>query len=76
MRAAAGVTEVEVQPDTGEGPRLVVAADLPRAEVVRLAAAAGEVVAVSSRRQLEEVFLGVIAAASGADPDLRQVRDR
>jgi hypothetical protein len=31
---------------------------------------------VSSRRQLEEVFLGVIAQASGSDPDLRQVRSR
>jgi ABC-2 type transport system ATP-binding protein len=79
VRRAAGVSDVDVQPDTGDGARLVVTSDLPRAEVVRVVAAAGEVVAVSSRRQLEEVFLGVIAQAAsggGSDPDLRQVRSR
>ena len=60
-----------------EQPHVVVVADLARAEVVRAAAGSGaDVVGVSSRRQLEEVFLGVIAAASGSDPDLRQVRSR
>ena len=74
--ATDGVSDVAVQHDTGDGPRLIVTADLPRAEVVRVVAAAADVVAVSSRRQLEEVFLGVIAEASGSDPDLRQVRAR
>jgi len=65
LRAVDGVTEVETTDDPQE-PHVVVTATLPRAEVVRAAAAAGlELVGVSSRRQLEEVFLGVIAAASG-----------
>ncbi len=76
LRGLEGVTEVEAVPDVDE-PHVVVVADLARAEVVRAAAASGaDVVGVSSRRQLEEVFLGVIAAASGSDPDLRQVRSR
>ena len=84
VRRQPGVSEVEVLPAEDPegspepvGPRLVVTSDLPRAEVVRLVAGTGaDLVAVSSRRQLEEVFLGVIAEASGADPDLRQVRAR
>jgi ABC-2 type transport system ATP-binding protein len=76
LRGLEGVTEVESVPDVDE-PHVVVVADLARAEVVRAAAGSGaDVVGVSSRRQLEEVFLGVIAAASGSDPDLRQVRSR
>ncbi len=87
VRRQPGVSEVELLPaEDAEGatepvgPRLVVTADLPRAEVVRLVAGSGaDLVAVSSRRQLEEVFLGVIAEATssgGSDPDLRQVRAR
>ncbi len=76
LREVAGVTEVDEVADVDE-PHVVVVADLPRAEVVRAAAASGaDIAGVSSRRQLEEVFLGVIAAASGSDPDLRQVRSR
>ncbi|WP_205472881.1 alpha/beta fold hydrolase [Nocardioides sp. SYSU D00038] len=80
LRAVAGVDEVEVVADPAE-PRLVVTAGLPRPDVVRAAAATGaDVVGVSSRRHLEEVFLGVIAAASGdradSPADLRQVRAR
>lgn len=84
VRRQPGVSDVEVLPEEEAegatepvGPRLVVTAELPRAEVVRLVAGSGaDLVAVSSRRQLEEVFLGVIAEASGTDPDLRQVRAR
>ncbi len=76
LRGLEGITEVEAVADVDE-PHVVVVADLERAEVVRAAAGSGaDVVGVSSRRQLEEVFLGVIAAASGSDPDLRQVRSR
>ncbi|HIE92335.1 MAG TPA: ATP-binding cassette domain-containing protein, partial [Acidobacteria bacterium] len=76
LRGLEGITEVEAVADVDE-PHVVVVADLARAEVVRAAAGSGaDVVGVSSRRQLEEVFLGVIAAASGSDPDLRQVRSR
>jgi ABC-2 type transport system ATP-binding protein len=64
---APGVTAVEVVDDSAE-PRLVVTASMPRADVVRAVAATGaDVVGVSSRRHLEEVFLGVIAAAQGDD---------
>ncbi len=80
-----GITDVSIDTDT----RLVVVAELARAAVVRTAVDVGlPIVGVSSRRHLEEVFLGVIdhAAASargpGADPGtslierLRQVRSR
>ncbi|MGO4597697.1 alpha/beta fold hydrolase [Terrabacter sp. 2RAF25] len=61
LEAAAGITEVRVDTPT----RLVVVADRGRAEVVAAAVAAGlPVVGVSSRRHLEEVFLGVISSAS------------
>ena len=76
MRTVDGIDEVEAVDDDAE-PHVVVVASAPRADVVRAAAEAGlPIVGVTSRRQLEEVFLGVIAAASGADPDLRQVRSR
>ncbi|HEU5143700.1 MAG TPA: ATP-binding cassette domain-containing protein, partial [Dermatophilaceae bacterium] len=79
-----GVTEVRVDTPT----RLVVVSDLPRFEVVEAAVAAGlPVIGVSSRRHLEEVFLGVISQAgtvAGGPADengslierLRQVRAR
>ncbi|MBB2986486.1 alpha/beta fold hydrolase [Terracoccus luteus] len=81
-----GITDVR----TDTPSRLVVVADVARADVVRAAVAAGlPVIGVSSRRHLEEVFLGVISSASGAgdgtDDDgsgeslverLRQVRAR
>ena len=65
-----GIEAVEVVADEGE-PRLVVTSSLPRADVVRALTRAGaDVVGVSSRRHLEEVFLGVIAAARrGGTPD-------
>lgn len=87
LAAVPGVTEVRL--DTPA--RLVVLAERGRAEVVQAAVEAGlPVVGVSSRRHLEEVFLGVISsAASGASGDgdradadtslverLRQVRAR
>jgi ABC-2 type transport system ATP-binding protein len=92
LRAVPGVTDVDVEDDPVE-PRLVVTADLPRADVVRTVAETGvDILGVSSRRHLEEVFLGVIAAAqspsSGGDAStegngsrsltdrLRQVRAR
>jgi ABC-2 type transport system ATP-binding protein len=81
-----GITEVRVDTDT----RLVVVAQLSRDAVVRTAVDVGvPVVGVSSRRHLEEVFLGVINSASGSDGSgpqgdsgaslverLRQVRSR
>lgn len=61
LEASGGITEVRVDTPT----RLVVVADRGRAEVVAEAVAAGlPVVGVSSRRHLEEVFLGVISSAS------------
>ncbi len=55
-----GMLEVRVDTPT----RLVVVSSLHRAEVVAAAVAAGlPVVGVSSRRHLEEVFLGVISRA-------------
>ncbi|MFC7490571.1 MULTISPECIES: alpha/beta fold hydrolase [unclassified Knoellia] len=68
-------------------PTLTVVADRPRELVVREVVASGaDVVGVGSRRHLEEVFLGVIAASQpGSDDDtpdaslierLRQVRAR
>ena len=63
LRKADGVTAVEVI-DDGADPRLVVTATSPRAVVVRAAVEAGaDVAGVSSRRHLEDVFLGVIAAS-------------
>jgi ABC-2 type transport system ATP-binding protein len=81
-----GITDVRVDTDS----RLVVVADLARDAVVRTAVDVGlPVVGVSSRRHLEEVFLGVINSAatsngstSQADSGgsvierLRQVRSR
>ena len=56
-----GILEVRVDTPT----RVVVVADRGRADVVAAAVEAGlPVVGVSSRRHLEEVFLGVISAAS------------
>lgn len=64
LEASDGVREVRVDTPT----RLVVVADRGRAEVVAAAVAAGlPVVGVSSRRHLEEVFLGVISSASAPD---------
>jgi ABC-2 type transport system ATP-binding protein len=64
LEAAPGVTQVRVDTPT----RLVVVADLGRAAVVEAAVEAGvPVVGVSSRRHLEEVFLGVISAAASGD---------
>jgi ABC-2 type transport system ATP-binding protein len=63
LEAADGIAEVRVDTPT----RLVVVADRGRAEVVSAAVAAGlPVVGVSSRRHLEEVFLGVISSATGS----------
>jgi ABC-2 type transport system ATP-binding protein len=46
---------------------VVVTADLPRADVVRAVAETGvDIVGITSRKHLEDVFLGVIAAAQGA----------
>ncbi|MGN6753250.1 MAG: alpha/beta fold hydrolase, partial [Intrasporangium sp.] len=81
-----GITDVRVDTDS----RLVVVADLARDAVVRTAVDVGlPVVGVSSRRHLEEVFLGVInsaATSNGSTPQadsggslierLRQVRSR
>ena len=65
LRGVAGVTGVDVVDDVA-APRLVVTASAPRSSVVRTAVDAGAaVVGVSSRRQLEDVFLGVIAASQG-----------
>ena len=86
LEATAGISEVRVDTPT----RLVVVAERGRAEVVAAAVMAGlPVVGVSSRRHLEEVFLGVISSASapGASVEpgdegaslverLRQVRAR
>jgi len=61
LEASGGVSEVRVDTPT----RIVVVADRGRAEVVAAAVSAGlPVVGVSSRRHLEEVFLGVISSAS------------
>ncbi|WP_414654891.1 alpha/beta fold hydrolase [Intrasporangium sp.] len=86
LRGIDGVTEVRRDTET----RVVVVAERPRVEVVGAAVEAGlPVIGVSSRRHLEEVFLGVISAASsgnGSRPTdasdaslierLRQVRAR
>jgi ABC-2 type transport system ATP-binding protein len=87
LRSSPGVREVEVI-DEGDVAKVTIIADRPRAEVVRAALDADlDVLAVGSRRHLEEVFLGVIAGAQGADASapgagqsmierLRQVRAR
>jgi ABC-2 type transport system ATP-binding protein len=87
LRSTPGIRDVEVI-DEGDVAKVTIVADLPRAEVVRTALDAGlDVMAVGSRRHLEEVFLGVIAGAQGADASapgagqsmierLRQVRAR
>ena len=63
LRQVDGVATVEVAADEGDS-RLVVTARMPRPDVVRALAAVGaDVVGVSSRKHLEEVFLRVIAAA-------------
>ncbi|MGW5240442.1 alpha/beta fold hydrolase [Monashia sp. NPDC004114] len=86
LQSTPGVTDVRVDTPT----RLVVVAELGRAAVVEAAVETGlPVVGVSSRRHLEEVFLGVISTASstgnGSRPAesgaslidrLRQVRAR
>jgi ABC-2 type transport system ATP-binding protein len=86
LAECAGITEARVDTDT----RLVVVAELSRDAVVRTAVDVGvPVVGVSSRRHLEEVFLGVINSASGPNGSgpqgdssaslverLRQVRSR
>ena len=88
LRALHGVQEVEVIDEGDIAKVTVVAPDLPRVDVVRAALDAGlDVLAVGSRRHLEEVFLGVIAGAQGGDAAapgsgaslierLRQVRAR
>ncbi len=69
LRRVTGIRQVEVSGD-GVGPRLTVHADVPRPEVVRAAAATGASLdAVSSRRHLEEVFLGAIAHAEHLDTE-------
>jgi ABC-2 type transport system ATP-binding protein len=90
LRGRPGVVAVEVTEDPA-GPRLTIHSGMPRADVVRSVTATGaDIVEVTSRRHLEEVFLGVIAAAqeasAGAGPmasqpssltdRLRQVRAR
>jgi ABC-2 type transport system ATP-binding protein len=85
LESAPGLRQVRIDTPT----RLVVVAELGRAAVVQAAVEAGlPVVGVSSRRHLEEVFLGVISSASsrnGSGPTdagtslidrLRQVRAR
>ena len=83
LLAVSGILEVEIVEDEGDS-RLVVTAGMPRADVVRALAAVGaDVVGLSSRKHLEEVFLRVIAVAQTAgEPTgsvterLRQVRAR
>ncbi|KYH44296.1 alpha/beta fold hydrolase [Branchiibius sp. NY16-3462-2] len=76
LKAVPGV-EVSVVSDT----EVVVTSSLPRASVVAAAVGAGmAVTGVSSRKHLEEVFLGMIASSSASadvSPDaLRRIRDR
>ncbi|MBK8758194.1 MAG: ATP-binding cassette domain-containing protein [Actinomycetales bacterium] len=74
LRAHSGVAGVEVVADEGE-PRLVVTAGMPRADLVRLLTDEGaDIVGLSSRRHLEEAFLGVIAAAGDAELGRRRSR--
>ena len=63
LRAVDGIVEVRRDTET----RVVVVAARPRVEVVGAAVEAGlPVIGVSSRRHLEEVFLGVISSASAS----------
>ena len=87
LAGADGIRSIEVIDDPSK-PMLTVVAERPREEVVRDVVASGaEVVGVGSRRHLEEVFLGVIAASQVRPDDeetsetsvverLRQVRAR
>jgi ABC-2 type transport system ATP-binding protein len=83
LLSVAGILEVEIVEDEGDS-RLVVTAGMPRPDVVRALTEVGaDVVGLSSRKHLEEVFLRVIAAAQTAgEPTgsvterLRQVRAR
>jgi len=87
LTGADGIRSVEVIDDPSK-PTLTVVADRSREAVVRDVVASGaEVVGVGSRRHLEEVFLGVIAASQVRPDDeaisetsvverLRQVRAR
>ena len=69
LHAVHGITGVDVEEDPVE-PKIVVTADLPRADVVRAVAETGvDIVGVTSRRHLEDVFLGVIAAAQAPPGD-------
>ncbi len=69
LHAVAGITAVDVEEDPVE-PKVVVTADLPRADVVRAVAETGvDIVGVTSRKHLEDVFLGVIAAAQSPSVD-------
>ncbi len=81
LKQTPGVTSVVAEEDT----RIVVEADLARAAVVRAAMAGGlDLVEVSGRRQLEELFLTVIGQRRGSATDavetlserLREVRPR
>lgn len=82
LRRVPGITEVTAEEDT----RVVVEADLPRAEVVRAAVEAGlDLIEVSGRRHLEELFLSVIGQGRAPTDDdggatladrLREVRPR
>ncbi|HEX2705598.1 MAG TPA: ATP-binding cassette domain-containing protein, partial [Candidatus Lustribacter sp.] len=68
LRGLDVVTAVEVDLDPA-APRIVVTATADRPHVVRAVGALGaDIVGVTSRRHLEEVFLGVIAQAQGAEP--------
>lgn len=87
LAGADGIRSVEVIDDPSK-PMLTVVAERPREDVVRDVVASGaQVVGVGSRRHLEEVFLGVIAASQVRPDDdeasetsvverLRQVRAR
>lgn len=79
LRTVTGVTGVVAEEDT----RIVVEGDLARDEVMRAALAADlELVEVTGRRRLEELFLTVIGQRRGAEgveslvEQLRQVRPR
>ena len=67
LREIDGIRSVDVEDDGAHG-KMTIVADRPRASVVsEVLSAGGDVVGVGSRRQLEEVFLGVIAAAAQVD---------
>ncbi len=87
LLAVTGIDGIDVDEDPVE-PRITVTAQIPRGDVVRAVVEWGaDIVGVTSRRHLEDVFLGVIAQASGGDRTggtetrsltdrLRQVRSR